>query len=134
MGAPWLAGASMGPGSLPDPCVGSSQNLGPTWGPEVLCVHTFLMDFCRRRGAGCGRKGEREKVRPGAHCTSVGMGVMTERRGGVHRVTERVEAGGMGELEGHVGWGPGPCLPSSWASSEAGAAGSTRERGNKDSH
>lgn len=42
----WLAPPYF-PALFPTPH-GSSQTLGSTWGPEVLCPHTFLLDFCSR--------------------------------------------------------------------------------------
>lgn len=56
--AGWHLAASL---PSPPPCVGSSQALGPTWGPEVLCPHTFFMDFCRWRGARCAGGRRREE-------------------------------------------------------------------------
>lgn len=69
--AGWHLAASL---PSPPPRVGSSQALGPTWGPEVLGTRTFLMDFCGGGGRVRRRRGERGEVRPRAHGMSLGGG------------------------------------------------------------
>lgn len=73
--AGWHRTASLSP---PPPGVGSSQTLGPTWGPEVLCPHTWFMDFCKWREPGGRQREERGEVRPRAHCMSLGTLAGTE--------------------------------------------------------
>lgn len=46
--------------SLSLPHEGSSQAPGPTWGPEVLGLHTFLLDFCGEDTRECRVPGRRE--------------------------------------------------------------------------
>lgn len=111
--------------ALPRPPQGLQPGPGPTWGPEVQSVHTCLMDFCSCRGAGAAAAGGERRGLSQAHTHVLkGGGHDSWGRG----VTE--DAGRRADrLQG--GWGrrPGPDLPSSWASSEVGAAGSEGERG-----